>query len=137
MLASGKAMSDLGKLLQKPLKKLLLKQEQKKEREIHGHVIHIDHTGNIITNITQETFENSREKYPQFDIYFGGERISSLQKGYYATGNGDLFFIFNSAQLLEIGVRYGHAASLLGATHDTPLCIEFKTQDKQQDIPPA
>jgi S-adenosylmethionine hydrolase len=73
-----------------------------------GHIIHIDRFGNLITNLRSR------------DIPAGGaaveirnQRIDSTSR-YYAQGNG-LMAIIGSNDYLELSIRDGSAAAILGA----------------------
>ena len=71
-------------------------------------IIHIDHFGNCVTNITRETFAGK-------SLSINGRTISALRNFY---GEGDakeLFAIWGSAGFLEISVNGGSAAQILGA----------------------
>jgi len=71
-------------------------------------IIHIDHFGNCVTNISRETYEGK-------SLSINGKTIGALRNFY---GEGDakeLFAIWGSAGFLEISVNGGSAARILGA----------------------
>jgi S-adenosylmethionine hydrolase len=96
---------------------------------ITGLVIHIDSYSNLITNITRELFERVG-RGRSFEIFPGtgsmSYRITRLNKYYYETPVADIFALFNSLDLLEIGIAHGNAAELLGVTLQSSIRIRFK-----------
>ena len=123
-LASGTAISDTG-TAQPSFKKMLDRSLRATKTQIIGHVRHIDHYGNLITNIDRETFLTlSTNK--RFHITFGRENIQRIHEGYHSVEPGDCFVIFNHRGLLEIGIKQGKAASLLGLSFDSPVIVHFQ-----------
>lgn len=99
------------------------------KREMVGQVIHIDHFGNLVTNIRQHDFEKICEingGNPAFTVRFAREVFSRLHVNFYDVEGGDCFVIFNSYGFLEIGINKGRADDLLGLKQDAPVIIEFK-----------
>ena len=135
MLASGHAIYDLGSPCKK-IEQLTAKQGQQKDNELHGHVIHVDATGNLIINLLQEDFEKKLQQYTTFELFLGGECLNKIYKDYHSVEVGELFVLFNSLGLLEIGIRYGHAANLLSINYDAPIAIFFHDAKKMPN-PPA
>lgn len=127
-LASGKSIHDLGQPFTE-LKELLKPQGKVTKREITGHVVHIDHYGNLITNISKADFDHMHELNQQkgFEIVFGRERSVEIHESYFSVNGGECFFIFNQNGLLEIGVNNGHASDLLGLHYDSSISVHFKT----------
>ena len=70
-------------------------------------VIHIDHFGNLITNITRDQFHGRK-------LAINGQVISSFRKFFGAAPGDEPFGIWGSAGLLEIAVNGGSAAESLG-----------------------
>lgn len=77
-------------------------------------VVHIDHYGNVILNINQKQFEEQR-RGRTFELQLKRtERISRISGSFTEVREGDVFCRFNSAGALEVGIRNGDAARLLG-----------------------
>ena len=92
--------------------------------EIIGHVLRVDHYGNLITNIRQQEFcKLSQGK--NFTILIGREQFRQLHQSIRETGSGDCFVLFNSMGLLEIGINKGNASELMGLHFDSPIKITF------------
>jgi S-adenosylmethionine hydrolase len=79
------------------------------EQEIEGEVIHIDRFGNIVTNLKPEDLP------AKFIIKIGDRIIETHRKFYAEAENTEVFSIMGSAGYLEISVREGSAAAVLGA----------------------
>ncbi len=96
---------------------------------ITGLVIHIDSYFNLITNISRELFERVGRGRP-FEIFPGtgntSYRITRLSRHYHETPVADIFALFNTLDLLEIGITHGNAAGLLGVETQAPIRIQFK-----------
>lgn len=104
---------------------LLLRQPRATKKEILGHVIRVDHYGNLITNIKKVDFDIlSRGK--QYRVVFGRESAQQVHRHYYDVEPGEVFFVFNSLNVLEIGINQGDAAMLLGLSYDSPIQIQFE-----------
>ncbi len=123
-LASGVAISELGPPFA-PLKRLMDRHVKANKKMIAGHVVRVDHSGNLITNIPKDAFD-VLSKGKNFVIQVGGEKFRKLQTNYHQTEQGDCFVMFNSLQLLEIGIYKGNASQLLGLQYDSPVTILFE-----------
>lgn len=97
------------------------------KKQISGNVIHIDHYGNLITNIEAEAF-NVLKNGRKFTVQFARERIGVIHQLSNEAEDGDCFLIFNSQGYLEIGINKGNASELLGLKHDSPVNILFDSE---------
>jgi S-adenosylmethionine hydrolase len=122
-LATGAILEDLGPDYN-DMKKFLQRTVKANKEEIVGHVAHIDHYGNLITNISQSEFE-ALSKGKQYTIGIGKEYISEINKSPSEVDAGDCFVLFNHLGVLEIGIKNGRAAQLLGLEYDSPVRIKF------------
>ncbi len=78
---------------------------------VRGEIIHVDRFGNLVSNIDEGALggrECSR-------VEIGGCSISPLRRVYGDAEPGGLLALWNSAGLLEVAVRDGNAAAVLGA----------------------
>ena len=96
------------------------------ENIIKGMVIHVDHYGNVITNIDSDffkTFGQGRD----FKIEFrrGDYDITSISKVYSDVPEGEKLALFSSSGLLEIAMNKGNASKLLGMRESDIVRIEF------------
>lgn len=83
---------------------------------IKGHVIHIDHYGNAITNIHKTLFDQVGKDVP-FIIYFKRENyyIDVISESYNEVMPGEKVAIFNENNYLEIAINRGANGSTGGA----------------------
>ncbi len=122
-LASGVSITNLGTPMT-TFKKMINRHVKATRKQIAGHVIRIDHYGNLITNIPKIDFD-ILSKGKNFTIQFGGEKFKRIHTNYNQAEQGDCFLIFNSNGFLEIGIYKGNASELLGLIYDSPINITF------------
>lgn len=93
---------------------------------IKGMVIHIDHYGNIITNV-EETFFKAFGNNRDFVIEFrdGSYDINSISRSYSDVVEGEKLALFSSSNLLEIAINKGNASKLLGIKNLDSIRIMF------------
>lgn len=123
-LASGTNLVELGTPIDQ-FKKMLGRHLKANKSLISGHVIRVDHFGNLITNIDKHTFDILSER-KNYNITFGRENSRRIHENIYSVEAGDIFLIFNDQGQLEIGINQGHAAQLLGLGYDSPVSINFE-----------
>ncbi|MDX1373805.1 MAG: SAM-dependent chlorinase/fluorinase, partial [Nitrososphaeraceae archaeon] len=91
---------------------------------IQGHVVHIDSYGNLITNISKVDYDIlSKDKNTL--IKFRTYGLTRVLHNYHETKGGDAFALFNSNGYLEIGIKEGNAAELLGMEYSSVVSIKF------------
>ena len=79
-------------------------------------IIHIDHFGNCVTNITREVFDGQ-------SLSINGRTISAFRNFYGEADPEEVFMIWGSAGFLEISVNGGSAAQILGAKHGDAISL--------------
>ena len=92
-------------------------------------IIHIDHFGNCITNITHDLFEN--KQHPALVIK--RRVINTFVDFYSAAPPNTLFAIWGSAGFLEISVNGNSAAKMLGAKRGDPVILRTQKAHKSQN----
>lgn len=128
-LAKGSALAGLGPAV--PLQVKVDRQLKATKREMVGQVVHIDHFGNLITNINKKDFDAICQLHggnPRYNVRFAHEQVSQLNKSYNEVEDADCFVLFNSDGFLEIGLRKARAAQLLAMKLDSPVMIEFNPE---------
>lgn len=125
-IAGGKALKELGKPAGEIIR-LLNRNSRATLKQISGHVINVDYYGNLITNVKKEDFDIISSKATGYTIIFGRERSQRVHLRYNAVEAGEIFLIFNSQDLLEIGINQGNAEQLLGLSLDNPVVINFES----------
>ena len=127
LLASGSHLEDVGSYV-RDYKRLTARKCRATRRQISGHVVRVDHYGNLITNIERSVFE-VLGKDRRCKVSFGRERLDTVHRSMHEAEAGDCFVIFNSAGLLEIGINKGNASELLGLEFDSPVAVLFESDE--------
>ena len=122
-LASGASIYNLGKQVEQ-MKLMLNRQLRITKNQIVGHVIHVDHYGNLMTNISRDIIEEVRNNR-QFTVAFGREMVDSIVTSYNSLDHGDVMALYNSNGFLEITLSLGNAAELLGLGYDSAVTVSF------------
>lgn len=90
---------------------------------INGRVIHIDHFGNCVTNITRNELTKPMLN-DGFRLEFKGQRIDELRRFFAeAKRENKLFCVWGSAGFLEIAVKNQSAAKLLQAKRGDSVVV--------------
>ncbi len=107
-LSKGIAPQQFGKLISN-YQKLDDFSPQVQKNKIIGQIIHIDHFGNAITNLSQDFL---KKYFPnlKFQIVVKKKKFSSVKKYYAQNKAGEITLLFGSAGFLEIAVNQGSAA---------------------------
>ncbi|HEY4784493.1 MAG TPA: SAM-dependent chlorinase/fluorinase [Bacteroidales bacterium] len=93
---------------------------------IAGSVVYIDSYQNVITNISQDLFEQVG-KGRRFEILVQSNhyKIARINKTYNETSSGELLAVFNSTGLLEIAINKGNLAELLNLGINSNIRVKF------------
>jgi hypothetical protein len=89
--------------------------------EIFGEVVHIDHFGNLITNITQQDLGETSDLAAWGVSVPGFLTLPALSKTYGDLPIGDIGAILGSTGHLEIVVNQGNASHVLSRTSGAPV----------------
>lgn len=108
---------------------------------LKGHVIYIDHFGNVVTNISKKYFVEVAKGRP-YEVVLKTKNIKTILPNYSAIANSDKYpikyyegeklAIFNEAGFLEIAIfrsnpsKVGSANSLLGLNYRDIINIVFR-----------
>lgn len=129
-LALGQPLEALGQATTE-LYSLTNRQVRLQDNRITGHVVHVDHYGNLITNISREAVEvTSRDRLPI--IKFGRETVRELRPHFAAAPPGEIVCAFNSQGCLCIAINQGHASELLGMYFDSQVDVWFEPETKAE-----
>ena len=124
MLAGGKNLDEVGEPYGH-MKRMINKQVKATRKKISGSVIHVDHYGNLITNIPYHDFE-ILSKNKKYKINYGRNFSDEIHQSVASVVQGESFHVFNSLGLLEIGINLGNGSELLGLKYDSPVHIIFE-----------
>ena len=92
---------------------------------IKGIVIHIDHYGNAICNITLTQFKKIA-KNRRYQIQVRSNHVNKVVEAYDDVPEGEMLAVFGSSGLLEIAINQGRAKDLLGIKLKDTVRIEFE-----------
>ena len=125
-LAQGAPLAELGPAAT-DMYQLLNRQLRLQDHRITGHVVHVDHYGNLITNITRAAVE-VLGRNRSFTIHFARETVRDILPHFQAADPGEAVCIFNSQDQLCIGINQGNASELLGLHFDSQVDVRFPTE---------
>ncbi|MDX5348521.1 MAG: SAM-dependent chlorinase/fluorinase, partial [Hymenobacteraceae bacterium] len=101
---------------------LIHRQLRLNDHFITGHIVHVDHYGNLITNISRDSIDAIGHGR-SFSIRFARETVERISPTYNAVEDGDCVCVFNTQNQLCIGINKGNAAELLGLGFDSQVDV--------------
>ncbi len=125
-LANGAGLSRLGT---RALKENLIKlasptlQIDRIHGNIAGSVIHIDHFGNLTTNIHQGDLAGLTADPASLQIFHKKQQVTGLASAYATVPDGQVLALIGSRGYLELAVTRGNAVRILGAEVDDPVRV--------------
>jgi S-adenosyl-L-methionine hydrolase (adenosine-forming) len=90
--------------------------------EILGQIIHIDHFGNAVTNVTRTTLERFASP-SSLAVGIGGLTLVPIVETYGDQETGRVVALIGSSNRLEIAVNQGHAAKTCGIRRGDPVSV--------------
>ncbi len=120
-LANGTALAELGTPIGDPVR-LHLPEAQRTSYGWQGEVIHVDHFGNLATNLGSEHLPATGA----VEVRIRGERIAGVAQAFGQKPNGALTALIDSAGALSIAVVNGSADGRLGAGVGEKVEVIFK-----------
>ncbi len=124
-LANGFALDEIGPIATEPL--LLPEASPQRQHDlIAGQIIHVDHFGNLVSNITAAHIAD----FSSSPVIRLGDHppISHLSTTYADVAPGQSLALIGSSGLLEIAVNGGSGSTELGADRRTPITIEHSAR---------
>lgn len=94
---------------------------------ISGEVVHVDHFGNLVTNITAEAL--ARFPAQPVSVSITGTPVAGPVSAYTAVAEGSPLAIMGSWGTLELAVRNGSAADMFAAAPGTPVTVVLESRD--------
>ena len=123
-LATGTELTQLGSPITN-YRELINRQLRLSDHAITGHVVHVDHYGNLITNVSRDSMDAIGHDRP-FTVHFARESVQKISGDFTHVDEGDVICFYNQQGWLSIGVNKGHASELLGLHYDSQVNIHFK-----------
>lgn len=118
-LANGMALDDFGSPIDNPLR-LSLPRPTRTARGLRGEVIHIDHFGNVSTNIGSAHLGQAEVSL----VRLAGVEIHGLVRTFGERPPGELVALYGSTGSLIVSVVNGSAAQQLGINVGEPVEVE-------------
>ncbi len=136
----GKALSSLGDRLE-TVRRAFVTQATTDTNLIKGSVIHVDHYGNVVVNISEGLFKKIG-KGEAFTIYFRQSKyfIERIVDNYNEVPIGEKLALFNTNGNLEIAINKGvkgsggGASTLLGLKTNDIVRVEFHPRGSKDNI---
>lgn len=116
-LAMGAAPDQFGPPVESPVVLPAVRPRRITETETIAQIRHIDHFGNIITNLRPADLSE------KFKIAINGQTIERMRQCYADAEPGEIFAIAGSSGLIEIAVREGSAQSELGVNRGDEVTL--------------
>ncbi len=108
-LSKGVQPDDFGEEIKDFIHRKTAKPQAISQTEIEAEIIHIDHFGNVITNLEQTDLPET------FTLTIGGKSIDKTQNFFAEAEQSEMFMILGSAGFLEIVAFQDSAGNLLNA----------------------
>ena len=118
-LACGGALEELGPPVDAPVELPLPRPRIEGER-LTGEVLHIDRFGNAISNLASSDVEAAAGRLIHVEA---GGRLLPLARTYGDVAEGEALALIGSADLLEVAIRGGSAATALGLGRGSEVTI--------------
>ena len=125
-LAQGEPLNSLGPVVTE-FHQLNNRQVRLQDHRITGHVAHVDHYGNLITNISRTAVEAVGHGRG-FAVHFGRDVVRELHSHFSAVPPGEAVAVFNSQNCLCLGICQGNASELLGLHFDSQVDVRFTVE---------
>jgi S-adenosylmethionine hydrolase len=123
-LANGVSLSELGTPFDDPVCLQLPKPEKTKEGW-RGEVTHIDHFGNIGTNIRVEHLGDAMERKETILVRLNGIEINGMVNTFGERPVGEVIALIGSTGNLAIAIVNGNAAEKLGVKHGNEILVTW------------
>lgn len=122
MLATGSPLGELGEVYK--IKEFFWGEPAYTDNSLRGVILHIDHFGNAITNISKDEFLRLKGDR-SFQLFIRSLRLTRIVTSYGDVSKGEALAIFSESGHLEIAIREGSAGQLLGLKVHDMLTIEY------------
>ncbi|NOY98090.1 MAG: SAM-dependent chlorinase/fluorinase [Chloroflexi bacterium] len=119
-LACGVPLHEMGTPIADPVR-LTLPKPVRTESGLVGEIIHIDHFGNLASNIRAEHLGQALDKKDEICINVCGVEINGMVDAFGERQVGELTVLMNSEGYLEVSVVNGNAAAQLNAKTGDPI----------------
>ncbi len=98
---------------------------QIKGESLQGQIIHVDHFGNLVSNIASEVLNRFLGSSGP-SIHVGGLRLQRVDRAYADVEEGQPLALVNSSNLLEVAVNMGRASEVVGVPEEDLIGTEVR-----------
>lgn len=128
-LSQGCSLEEFGPPLRN-YKKFKIPKPRFSKESVAGHVLYVDHFGNMITNIPSESITRLRRsaKIGNPTLRLGTYVITSFRDTYASAKKGELFFLPGSLATIEIARREASAFEVVKAKPGARVEISFRSE---------
>ncbi len=92
---------------------------------LYGHIIRIDHFGNLVTNISRNDLKRFLDLNPAI-IQIGNQSIQGVKKAYSEVKAGEMLALISSSDTLEIAVNLGRACDRIVCECENLIGMEIQ-----------
>ncbi len=124
-LARGVPITDLGDPIDDPVVFPIPQPKMRLDGAVVAHVLHIDHFGNLVTDV-RATGPMAPHLGAETTVEIAGRRIAGVRQTFADVATGEPVAYVGSSGYLEIAIRQGNAAAVLGVTTSDELVIRQK-----------
>lgn len=128
-LARGVPLGDLGSHFSDPVE-LELPRPRRLRRGWEGEVVHVDHFGNIASNITAQHLGEALEDKGRLEVRVGGYEIHGLVDTFGERKENEVVALLGSTGNLIVAVVNGNAADSLGVGIGDALNVEIPSKQE-------
>ncbi|HUG34283.1 MAG TPA: SAM-dependent chlorinase/fluorinase [Anaerolineales bacterium] len=126
-LANGVSLDELGVPFNDPVR-LTVRSPKKIDGGLCGEVIHIDHFGNIASNIKVEHLGAALGMKENILVRLNGTEIRGLVNTFGDRNEADVVALMNSTGFLSVAVVNGNAAAALGVKTGDEILVTFSSE---------
>jgi S-adenosylmethionine hydrolase len=129
-LSNGTAPGDFGPVIDDLVQLESLKPRTVSKGVTEASIIHIDHFGNCITNVTRDDF--GADGFSGTQLSVNGREVSSGREFFAESeaSKAELFCVFGSVGFLEIAAQNYSAATILGVQAGQPVILVSRRTDE-------
>lgn len=121
-LARGVDPAEFGPEITDPVRLPIPRLERIGQKHWRGQIIHVDRFGNLITNLTARDIPLDALRSGG-TLLVNGRIVSALRTHYREASSGEVFALIGSTGRLEISVREGSAAEILGVSRGATVDV--------------
>lgn len=120
-LSNGMHLAELGPLTDRLEVLSLPVPQHGGDAAVTGHVIYVDHFGNLVTNISAGDVNAASGRGRSLDVYLAEQCVGPIRQTYADVGVGEPLALIGSTQMLEVAINRGDASEYFTARPGVPV----------------